>query len=194
MLYAGIDPSISNTGIVVLNATGDVIAATNTKHTKTSDNYYLKLRDIALCVSDVLLSNTSDTQTFVEVYYEDYSFSSVNRTYRLGELGGVLRTELVAQFGTIHLVAPRLLKKFAVNRGDADKAEIMSEALSESMYLSGLPGKQLTSDICDAYFLARMGWYVGNWENITALEPNKKLLRQRIEAIRNYRNDLLNGA
>lgn len=190
MLYAGVDPSISNTGIVVLNCSGEVIKAVNTKHTKTSDDYYLKLRDIAKHVSDVLREETGE----VLVYYEDYSFSSVNRTYRLGELGGVLRTELVAQFGAIHLVAPRLLKKFAVNNGAADKVPIIAEALAESTWLSELPKRQLTSDLCDAYFLARMGWYIDNWDNITTLETNKKFLRQRIETMRGFRNDLLNGS
>lgn len=169
---------------MVLNNTGNVINVLNTKGIKNG-NPYLLLKDIASSVVNFL--NYED----VKICYEDYSFSSVNRTYRLGELGGVLRSELVAKFGNIHLVAPRLLKKFAVNTGDADKVAVTSAALQEDSYFRTLTKQQLTSDICDAYYLSRICFYLYNWENIVTLETNKKLLRQRIETLRSFYSDCL---
>lgn len=188
MIFVGVDPSITNTGVVMLAEDGEVIDVFNSKTIKHSNNNdYIKLKTIANAVVNIIAVRGS---TEVQICYEDYSFSSVNRTYRLGELGGVLRSELVAAFGNIHLVAPRLLKKFAVNTGSADKPEIIKAATEESQYLKDLPAKQLTSDICDAYFLARICWYLFNWDKLVKLITDKKLLRQRIETLRGLYSDL----
>lgn len=187
MIYVGVDPSITNTGVVILNSDGNVIEVLNTKGVK-NNNPYLLLKDITNTVINFLKKINYDD---VKICYEDYSYSSVNRTYRLGELGGVLRSELVANFGNIHLVAPRLLKKFAVNTGDADKAAVTTAALQEDSYFKTLTKQQLTSDICDAYYLARICFYLYNWQNIITIEPNKKLLRQRIETLRGYYSDCM---
>jgi Holliday junction resolvasome RuvABC endonuclease subunit len=177
MKYVGVDPSITNTGVVVLDDKGLVQTVANTNSIKTRQDDYLKLRDIADYVVNTIAMAVSmpDTAT---IYYEDYSYNSVNRTYRMGELGGVLRSELIMHFGSINLIAPRQLKKFATNNGAADKELMIYMAKRESEFIRNLP--KVSSDICDAYYLAMFGYYVNNFNKVV----NPTLLRQRMEVVR----------
>jgi hypothetical protein len=139
-------------------------------------------------VEDALISSLTNydlSATKVHICYEGYSFDSQNRAFSLGELGGVLKTSLMTiptRALCLSLVAPTALKQFAVGQGNCtDKQPIMDQAVMECPGLVEVAKGALSSDMCDAYFLAKMAWYAGFPENAVINEDNKDIFRLRLE-------------
>lgn len=186
-LFAGIDPAIGNTGIVVLNQAGEIVKVFNSKFRKVRTrkdvayHYLLRLDEIAGFVIAGIEACMPDTDTRVYIGYEDYSLGSENRAFTTGELGGVLRLCLVKRFGHLHLVEPTVLKKFATGHGQAGKDQMMRRARIESPAIAKLSNRQQTSDVCDAYHLAKYVWYRCAPECVVRHETKRDMLRMRLE-------------
>lgn len=187
-IVAGIDPSITNTGIVLLNATtGKLQGSFDTKdyikkHKAKGLYRYTRLQNLANIVINIL------SQYHIQsIYYEDYSFDSQNLAYTTGELGGVLRTALIINFNTLTLIEPTKLKKFATGHGNSGKEAIINLAMQETK----LNSAAITSDICDAYFLAKMAFYNVNAKKALQLETTKNLTRLRLEIAKKSEENLL---
>lgn len=192
-LIIGVDPSLTNTGVVMLNTRGEVLGTIETKNF-LKDWHKLDAQDRNSSAGQInrLLLLTQEInraigrqiprgyQGKISVGYEDYSFDSVNRPFSMGELGGVLKCALAslpAWFVHFQLVAPTEVKKFALGRGDCkDKEPVITQAIAEEPAMEGR-----SSDICDAYFLAKFAWYCGYPEEVVAHEKNKDNLRMRLE-------------
>lgn len=182
--FAGIDPSITNTGVVVLDEHGQVALAFNGKESYARpykrgaydiDHYqrqadYIggKLRPYALRA----------------IAIENYSYGSIHKGLCLGEYGGVLKYVLRQVFPAIQplLVAPTRNKLFATGNGGAGKDPVKVSAMLDSQALSDL-GKKLTDDICDAYFLAKYAWYATMPKQAAQAELGQPLLRTRLELV-----------
>ena len=183
--YAGIDPSITNTGVVLLDETGRTLAVYNSKSGgKRKDFAY----DILFykCRADEILGFVQEHSlgSLSSVVYEDYSFDSVHRAYSLAEYGGILKMTLMNAFPNtaFRFSAPATIKKFATGTGAATKEMMRDKAISESDLIAGLSAKERTFDVCDAYFMASMARY--EHEAVRSIIENyrdKSLLRMRLE-------------
>lgn len=68
------------------------------------------------------------------VVLEGYAFARPNQAHQLGELGGVVRLALFEAGIRWLAVPPAVLKKFATGRGNAKKAEVLTEAVRRLHY------------------------------------------------------------
>lgn len=115
--------------------------------------------------------------------YEDYSFDSVNKAFTTGEIGGVLRTTLLKREIPVVMLRPTALKKFATNQGFSGKEKMQAYAATEDSFFSLLHASTFTSDIADAYFLAKAAWYKFAPEQAATLDTNKTLRRLRLMTV-----------
>lgn len=194
-LIVGVDPSLTNTGVILLNTHGDVVHSIETRYV-LKDWHKLSSKDRNSPAGQInrlyLISRTIEYEIqgvlphkyygMISVGYEDYSFDSLNRAFSLGELGGVLKCTLAnlpARFVDFIMVSPMEVKKFALGRGDCkEKEPVMSQAALEEPCLA-----ETTSDLCDAYFLAKFAWYSNCPAQVMKFEKdgNKNNLRLRLE-------------
>jgi Holliday junction resolvasome RuvABC endonuclease subunit len=187
-LFVGVDPSLTNTGVVLIGTDGSVLGAYNSKLSpkvpkrSMPDFDLLRLDGIARFAVDAITRHTPKCWNCrVHVAYEDYSMHSEHRAFALGELGGVLKVALFTAFGHLVTVAPTRLKKFATGTGTATKKAMVARAATESAHLTSLPRAQRTDDVCDAYFLAKYAWYVFAPEAAAEHETHRDLVRTRLE-------------
>ena len=185
-VYVGIDPSITNTGVVCLDSTGRTVL---TLDGKTSAD---KSDDIARYKAQAeLIVETLGLYSIKSIAYEDYSFDSVHRAYSLAEYGGILKCALRGIYsGSLLFVAPTQNKKFACGSGHADKKTIRAQAFREDISLAE---RQASTDICDAYFLAKIAWYRDQPETAFAMDRGNPHLRTRMETIRKIERNSRNG-
>ena len=178
-IFVGIDPSVTNTGVVVLNEKGSLVLCFDGKTAYTEKKYEYDI-DRYKTQADYIVSNLkSINANTISIAYEDYAFNSVHMAFTLGEYGGILKVKLLEAFNTgILLVAPMSNKKFATDYGYADKNLMMEQAGKECPELIGK-----SDDICDAYFLAKYAWYKNNPEYAAKMEKGNPYLRARLETV-----------
>lgn len=123
MIVMGIDPSLTSTGIVVLD--GDKILLSRAIVTKPGDYQrdILRLMAIRDEIVDILYRSRPD-----RVAIEGFSMGSKGRAVcQIGMLGGLIR-ELLESWSdrgyTWHEVPPTTLKKFVTGKGNAAKDEM----------------------------------------------------------------------
>lgn len=181
--YIGIDPSISNTGLAVLNYMANpVMLAEPGTWVLKKDKKHKILRYSAIADKLVEAILTLPYITDCIVGYEDYSFDSVNKAFSIGEMGGVLKTKLMEVVGikvSLYLLPPKTLKLFATGYGAATKEQIYNqfklEITKDYEYVTN-------DDIIDAYYLAVMASLIGKvMPKIPA-----DLLRSRLEVLKKY--------
>lgn len=198
MLVVGIDPSLGNTGVVLLQPTGEFICGVNSKmalkdwakQPKAIKNEPVEQAQRLNLVGDFVIGTITqllpiDFAGHVHIGYEHYSFDSTNRPFALGELGGVLKSRLIKLPGKVTLaqVAPTKLKLFATGNGAVGKEPVMAQAKYECEALGKLTKASCTSDVCDAYFLAKFAWYQNCPELVVKHEQFKDQLRRRLELV-----------
>lgn len=174
--FLGIDPSISNTGVVLLDGTGAFVDAVNGKdfigRVKGFERYGNQVRGIIAWVKERVQS------TPVYCGYEDYSFGSPHRAFDLAEYGGVLKGALHwdLKVQDLHLIAPTAAKLFATGRGTATKDMVQDAVIQEAPELEGC-----SSDVADAFSLARFASFI---HGVTA--GGRTLLRKRLDVVKAY--------
>lgn len=174
-MFVGIDPSISNTGVVVLNDAGNIVHAVNGKDAYEGKKFFTDIEKY-VCQTEYLAKFVPSNSI---VAYENYSFGSVHRAYSLAEYGGILKAKLYNLNCDVTLVAPAVNKKFATGYGQASKESIIEQACTECTSLS----KDTTDDICDAYFLAKFAFYKTHPEKVVMLDKGNAHLRTRLELV-----------
>lgn len=125
-----------------------------------------RLIDLRTKVMTVLLEAKPDL-----VAIEGYSYDSVGRWFDLGEVGGVLKVELmVNQIPTI-VVPPCSLKQFMTGNGQASKKRMMA-AVREHLHVV-----TNNDDLADAASAAHLAYVMttGRSERRCELEVIKKL-------------------
>ncbi len=94
------------------------------------------------------------------IQIEDYSFGSTGRVFHIAENLGLLKYKLKIECGWDYtLLAPSVIKKFATDKGNANK-EIMLSAFQEDTgvnleLLFDTKSKSPISDVTDAYFICK---------------------------------------
>ena len=94
------------------------------------------------------------------IQIEDYSFGSTGRVFHIAENLGLLKYKLKVECGWDYtLIAPSVIKKFATDKGNANK-EMMLHAFQEDtgvnleeLFESSV--KSPISDVVDAYFICK---------------------------------------
>lgn len=115
----------------------------------------------------------------VVICLEGYSFGSVGRAVSLGELGGILRSDLcLFDDVPIYEVAPNALKKFVTGKGVGDKIAVVTSCLKN--WNVGFS----SDDEFDAYGLSRIAACIAGFnppENIQQVQCLKKITNRVFE-------------
>jgi len=110
----GIDLSLRNTGLVLLDISGTVIKS-ETVATDKSMSWITCINKIENTLADYL--HEADA-----VFMENYSFGSSHGRELAGEIGGVVKKLIADTTGELPtLIAPTTLKLFATGRGQVPK-------------------------------------------------------------------------
>lgn len=167
MIILGIDPSLTSTGICVMNGeTGEVGETMAIHSTHTGAERLVNFRQEIVN----LISMRSNIHAFIE----GYAFGANNQREALGELGGVLRLTLYDAGIPMVIIQPTMLKKFATGKGTADKVAMGVQLMKEF----GL--SYPTTDQTDAFWLSQFGrGYLGLVDDLRVYQ------KESIEAIKN---------
>jgi Holliday junction resolvasome RuvABC endonuclease subunit len=159
VVSAGIDPSLTNTGVSILLPNRDPILEL-VKFPKLRGPW--RLIAIREAVMEILKPHDIAMAAF-----EGYSYNSVGKWFDLGEVGGVLKVELM--LAGIHslIVPPASLKKFVTNNGQANKKRMVREV--NQHYHVG--PKEITNDnIADAFGLAHFAYVAATGQSTRRCE------------------------
>jgi len=161
-IFAGIDPSLRSTGLVII---GSGILDISKITPKNIDGVK-RLQYIR----DAVNIKTKDCEA---VCVEGPSLYSVNRADDIGQLRGVLLVTLADMGIPTIVIPPTSLKKFATGRGDASKEQMIEAAkLKTGGEISG-------DDEADAFWLALLA------QGLHA--PTSDLTRYQLDTIRGIR-------
>lgn len=163
-MFLGIDQSLRSTGLVVLPEAGNQAVELHTIQPKKLSGA-ARLRYLRDGIRDVVIQ-------YVGLRYaciEGYAMQSVNRSFDLGEVGGIVRLCLYDTGLEFTVVPPTTLKKFASGKGTADK-EAMRQGVKERWQVD-IP----QDDACDAYALAQLA---------RAIKQNKPTTRIDAEVLK----------
>lgn len=86
------------------------------------------------------------------VLIEDYAFSRGGHAHEIGELGGVMKNQLIELSQAYLLVGPSALKKFATGKGNANKVAMAVAAAKLGLEFGD-------DNQCDAWWLREMALY-----------------------------------
>ena len=141
--YVGIDPSLTNTGLVCVDATGKMIDKTNVR-TVAKDEIEARLITIGCKVIAFIQTNSPSMIGIEGLAYA----KQANKAHALAALHFYLRVEMYVQGIKYEVIAPTQLKKFVTGKGNSKK-EVM---LLASFRKWGIEFRD--NNICDAYGLA----------------------------------------
>jgi len=139
--------------IDVLNIHGDL----HKDHTCNEQRYY----NIAKWSKDLI------EETDI-VYMEGYSMGSTGMVFNIAENAGLLKHFLWKQNIQYNILAPSVIKKFATGKGNANKEKLQTCFYEETGFdvkkALGISEKQWnpSSDIIDAYYICKYGYYNEN--------------------------------
>lgn len=151
--FAGLDLSLTGTGLVVVDDTGAVVHHATYAAPK---NLYASMpaRHDALRHS-ILAACTAHDPAVLAV--EGYAFGAKNNREQAGELGGLVRWALWREQWPYFDVAPTALKRFVTGKGNAPKDVILKEVFKRWAFDTS------DNNQADAYGLARLALHV--WSN-----------------------------
>ena len=94
------------------------------------------------------------------IQIEDYSFGSTGRVFHIAENLGLLKYKLKIECGWDYtLIAPSVIKKFATDKGNANKEMMLSAFQGDTGVNLGelfdSSAKSPISDVVDAYFICK---------------------------------------
>lgn len=152
----GIDPSLTGPAIAVLATDGTYLLVrlhTRTKVDKVGVGKVERLLELQRFFTDHLRSAWLQSEQVLHIVMEGYGFAT-QKAHGLGELGGILRLDLLKQFGSPlgypTLIAANSLKKFVTGKGSGDK-NVMLLAMFKKW------GLDVDDDnMADSYGLARV--------------------------------------
>lgn len=136
-VYIGLDLSLSRSGIVVLDPSGNVVEKTDSGYSLSSDasvkEQVERQIDIARKIIGVVQRYMKDG--FVSVGIENYAFSTVRgrggavqsaSQTKLAELHGVVQSQLLLTLGVVpEIVVVNTARKVALGKGNIGKGKIL---------------------------------------------------------------------
>ena len=164
MIVAGLDLSLTATGIVVLDEGGKILLEDTIK-VKASIKGMKRLHQI----KKVLATYPFIYPGLGLVVIEGYAYHGMSKaTYQIGELGGVIRLMLWENKIPYIEVAPQALKKFVTGKGNTKK-DMMPKAV---LIKWGFDAPD--SHCADAFALARWGLEFGDMPPILTAKKRKR--------------------
>lgn len=141
--YLGLDLSLTGTGLVVLDDSGEVVYSSTAKN---------KLRGIErLSFIEEVVGDLLVRFKIKMICIEGYAMGSRSgQAFSIGELGGVIKLLLWEQAKTYFLVPPTQLKKYVTGSGRAEKDMVILNVYKKWGWEAG------DNNQADAYVLARI--------------------------------------
>ena len=138
--FLGLDLSLTSTGWATHEGTGTI---------KTSTKGMARIDEISIAILKLLLSIKSPL-----VAIEGYAFAKrSSHAHAQGELGGAVRLQLYRAGIPFIEIPPTNRAKFATGRGNANKAEVVSNISAKTGIVWSGSG---ADDECDAWALREM--------------------------------------
>jgi len=145
MIIIGIDPSLTSTGICVMNEQGVIVESVAIQpDNKGPERLALFRGSFRLITSKYHGQNAN-------AFIEGYAFGANNQREALGELGGVMRLSLYDDGIGMVIIPPTVVKQYITGKGTADKIAMAIAVLKQ--YGHDFP----TTDQTDAFALAEIG-------------------------------------
>lgn len=161
--YVGIDPSLAGSGLVILDNGANVLEEVSLKAGTEDDP--LRFMKLTQRIRKHLNPATD------RVLIEGFSFGSrgkgVSSMYGIGWCIRIMLTQEVFKWEE---VPPASLKKFASNKGNAKKEDLVLPVFKKWGFESS------SNDITDGYIMARMAWSMHNPDGL--LEYEKEVLKK----------------
>ena len=184
--YIGVDPSITNTGVVILDGNGIIRGCINSRDCKAKKgpdavSEIRRYFDIADYVSTGIASAIlAGEPAKLYICYEDYAYDATHKAFSLGEYNGILKMMLTELGNSVQLeyIAPTVVKKFATGNGGAGKDSMVKQAVSENEIM-----REQSIDVCDAFFMAKDALYKNAQKLAMSLDNGNPLLRHRLEMV-----------
>lgn len=122
-MFAGIDPGLAKTGVVILNAAAELV---DSVLLTSKPSYTWEQRTFRIWSLSRVLENHLPWPCECAVL-EGYSHSSGYRAHHMGELGHAYRSKLLNFYGAgvVFVVPPTTVKKFITGSGRATKEEVL---------------------------------------------------------------------
>jgi len=179
MMYLGIDPSIVETGIALIDENMKVIM---TKTIKTKSNM-VKGNRLAIIYDGMINTLKEYNMMFgqtLQIGIEDYAWHG-NKSYpailvAMGEAGGVIRMALHNSGYQAYKFSPGTVKMFITGKGRCEKGEMMKRI--REMY-----GQEFTNDnIADAFAISLLTSYFHKIKSFVKIN-REELLPYQLEAL-----------
>lgn len=111
-------------------------------------------------ISNFFLSKIPDGS---KVYIEGYAFGAKGQVFNIGENVGLLKHKLWKKGISYDVLAPSAVKKFATEKGNADKLKMHEAFVKEvgiklDCHFGIVAGQSPASDIIDAYYISKLGF------------------------------------
>ena len=175
----GIDPSLSSTGLVVLDRAGEVLLQQALTLGPKGPTGAERLCRLKAMFDGVLHAMRRPAESLLGgrhplVVLEGYGYSaSGQRLAELGEWVGCIKLSLWEAGVPVVIVPPARLKRFTCGRGNAQKDEMRLAVFKRWGF------EHQTNDVVDAYALAQLGRAILGWES--------RLTRAQEEVVRALR-------
>lgn len=143
--FVGIDLSLTNTGLIILNEKSEIIKQ-ELISTKSSDEIEKRLLEI-----EEKLAFIPNIVRLQNVYIEGLSYGSTGHSIlELGALHYIIRIFLYKKNTNYKIIQPGTLKKFITGKGNAKKNLMLMKVFKRW-------GVEFNDDnLCDAFSLAKM--------------------------------------
>ena len=149
-MYTGIDLSLSNTGLIIIDEEGDIVLEKSIKTSpsgiKTSVATIERIQNITHKIMEQLLRKNIN-----KVAIEGFSYGSKGSAlFQIAYLGYRVREAMLNNDIDVIEPTPGQLKQFATGKGTTKKSEIMLQVYKKW-------GKEFSDDnLADAYVLAQI--------------------------------------
>lgn len=170
-LVVGIDPSLTSTGLVVINK--GIVTEQHAIVSKPSKEKTPKAEtERLMTIRDSITRSVVTARKPSVVLIEGLAFMARNTTalVQLAGLNYFIRETLVRGMIPFVIVSPTSLKKFASGKGNVDKNVVMMEVYKRWGF------SPENSDVCDAFVLAQIGLAL-------CREPSQPLIKPQAEVI-----------
>lgn len=163
VVHSGNDWSLNNCKIYYIAKTDKTLinnGILNGSLYPSYDSQYERYQKLASWSLKILLDNGVE-----KCYIEDYAYAAKGKVFHIAENTGLLKYSMWNLKIDFTPFAPKEIKKFATNNGNADKSKMYLSWLNETSYnlrhnLNITSEKMWNpiSDIVDAYYIAKYGF------------------------------------
>jgi len=181
--FLGLDLSITNSGVVLLNDSGELLRAFDISSDRDKDiSDEARFDQTAERIMSTVGTKFKPEVSKVMVLVEDYAYKGAQLT-RLAENAGVIKNKLhtCKRFDTsINVCSPLTLKKFAAGKkAGKGKGPVMVGCYKKWGFATN------SDDIADAFTLAKLAKELKYW--IDNRKPNPDLLAYEKECVETVR-------